>query len=432
VVRTDLRVGVDVGTAGWYLCLVNNCSRPMAILIRRLTLRNYKSIAKAAVDLSDLTVLVGPNGVGKSNVVDALRFVADSLDTTLDLAIRQRGGIGAVRRHSAGHPTHFAIAVRFHLGGSREAHYAFEIGARPNGAFVVQHEQASVSEAALKQHYFDVREGELVAGSEELRAAAPKGSGDRLYLTSVSGVPAFRPLYDALAGVASYNINPAAVREVQPHDPGERLARDGSNLAAVIKRLQSEAPRTLDRIQQYLQRIVPDIERVEHQAVGPKETLVFRQRMRGQDNPWRFYASSMSDGTLRSLGVLVALFQPLPQDTQDPPLITIEEPEATVHPGAAATIMDALVEAARTRQIVTTTHSPDLLDHPALTDSLIYSVDKVEGETIIAPVDEASLSSIKDGLYTPGELLRYGQLQPDLRRKTTAIRQTDLFEVLPE
>lgn len=403
----------------------------MAILIRRLTLRNYKSIARAAVDLSDLTVLVGPNGVGKSNVIDALRFVADSLNTTLDVAMRQRGGIGAVRRHSGGHPNHFAIGMRFHLGENREAHYAFEIAARPNGAFVVQHEQAIVSEAALKQHYFDVREGELKNASDELRIAAPKASGDRLYLTSVSGVPAFRPLYDALASIVSYNINLAAVRESHPHDPGERLVRNGSNLAGVVKRLESEDPSTFDRVQQYLRRIIPDLERVEHQALGPNETLVFRQKMGAQRDPWRFYASSMSDGTLRSLGVLVALFQRAASGANLIPLAAIEEPEATVHPGAAATIMDALVEAARIKQIITTTHSPDLLDHPGLVNALIYSVDKLAGETIIAPVDDASLSVIKDGLYTPGELLRSGQLQPNLRKKATAIKQGDLFEVVP-
>ena len=402
----------------------------MSILVRQLVLRNYKSIAQAKADFSDLTVFVGPNGVGKSNLIDALHFVSDSLSSTLDLAMRQRGGIGAVRRHSGGHPNHFAIALRLRLNEEQEAHYAFRIGAKPAGGFVVQHEQAVVSEAALRQHYFEVRSGQLQAASDAL-AVAPKVTDDRLFLTSVSGVPAFRSLHDALTAMAFYNINPAAVRGIHPHDPGERLARDGANLAAVIKRLSDQDHQSLDRIQQYLTRIIPDVEKIEHQALGPQETLVFRQRVRGQKDPWRFHAGSMSDGTLRSLGVLAALFQWGLRKQEPSPLVAIEEPEATVHPGAAATIAEALLEAARTKQIIMTTHSPDLLDHESLSEAAIYSVDKFKAETTVAPVNEASMSAIRDGLYTPGELLREGQLEPAFDKATTEIGQRDLFQVLP-
>jgi predicted ATPase len=402
----------------------------MAILVRQVTLRNYKSIAKAAVDLGDLTILVGPNGAGKSNFVDALRFVADSLNITLEVAMRQRGGIAAVRRHSGGHPNHFAIGLRLSLEKGRNAHYGFQIGARPSGGFVVQQERAVVSDAALAEHHFEVKEGELVAASGALGTVPPKASADRLYLTTVSGVPAFRPLYDALANIGSYNINPATIREVHPHDPGEILARDGANLAGVVKRLKRQDHDSFTRIQEYLRQIVPDVEGVEHQEWGPNETLIFRQRMQRQKDLGRFYAVSMSDGTLRSLGVLVALFQARAGTDGAPPLIVIEEPEATIHPGAVATITDALVEAARERQVVATTHSPDLLDHPALASAAIYSVEKAGGESFIAPIDNASLSAIKEGLYTPGELLRSGQLQHSPTTRRRSISQNDLFGAL--
>ena len=61
-------------------------------LITRLALENYKSIARCDVSLGALTFLVGANGSGKSNFLDALRFVADSLRNALDHAIRERGG----------------------------------------------------------------------------------------------------------------------------------------------------------------------------------------------------------------------------------------------------------------------------------------------------------------------------------------------------
>jgi len=61
-----------------------------------------------------LTFLLGANGFGKSNFVDAIRFVADSLRGSLDHALRDRGRNKEVRRRSGGHPTHFEIRLDSH------------------------------------------------------------------------------------------------------------------------------------------------------------------------------------------------------------------------------------------------------------------------------------------------------------------------------
>jgi len=71
--------------------------------------------------------------------------------------------------------------------------------------------------------------------------------------------------------------------------------------------------------------------------VGPKETLEFRQTIGGAKNPWRFPAANMSDGTLRALGILVALFQP--GGSGRIPLVGIEEPAVALHPAAAGVLM---------------------------------------------------------------------------------------------
>ncbi|MEZ4580739.1 MAG: AAA family ATPase [Caldilineaceae bacterium] len=94
---------------------------------------------------------------------------------------------------------------------------------------------------------------------------------------------------------------------------------------------------------------------------------------REQQHPWRFLASSMSDGTLRALGVLLAIFQSnVRQRGQKPLLIGLEEPEMALHPAAAGVLLAALREASRSIQILVTSHSPDLLDNPDIdTDSLL-------------------------------------------------------------
>jgi len=109
--------------------------------VSRVVLKNYKSIAACDVQLGHLVFLVGPNGSGKSNFVDALRFVADALRTSLDHAMRERGGIKEVRRRSTGHPTHFGIRLEFNLHSGESGHYAFRIGARPHGGYEGQNEE---------------------------------------------------------------------------------------------------------------------------------------------------------------------------------------------------------------------------------------------------------------------------------------------------
>lgn len=66
---------------------------PRSVPIRRLLLRQYKSIEHCDFELGPLTVLVGRSGVGKSNILDALSFVTDALRNTLEYALRSRGGI---------------------------------------------------------------------------------------------------------------------------------------------------------------------------------------------------------------------------------------------------------------------------------------------------------------------------------------------------
>lgn len=103
--------------------------------VTRVVLKNYKSIASCDVALQRLVFLVGPNGSGKSNFLDALRFVSDALRSSLDHALRDRGGINEVRRRSRGHPTHFGIRLDFRLRDDDLGRYAFRIGAKQHGGY---------------------------------------------------------------------------------------------------------------------------------------------------------------------------------------------------------------------------------------------------------------------------------------------------------
>ena len=95
-------------------------------------------------ELGPLTFLVGRNGAGKSNFLDALRFVADALSSSLGHAIRDRGGINDVCRRARGHPNHFSIRLEFALPEDFTGHYAFQIRKRSPGGYEVRTEECRI------------------------------------------------------------------------------------------------------------------------------------------------------------------------------------------------------------------------------------------------------------------------------------------------
>jgi predicted ATPase len=400
------------------------------VFLTRVVLRNYKSIASCSVSLGPLVFLVGPNGAGKSNFLDALRLVAESLHTSLDYALRERGGINEVRRRSSGHPTHFGIRLDYVLPGGTEGWYAFQVGAMKRGGFEVQAEECHVFGSAIRDDWFyKVERGNVIGSSARVLPAA---AADRLYLVAVSGMTEFRPLYDALSHMGFYNLNPDEIRDLQPADTGAILRRDGGNLASVLGSLSRDDPFARDRIVEFLASVVPGVVDVDTRHIGKKETLEFRQRVGANEAPWRFPAENMSDGTLRMLGILTALFQSGNGRGIRVPLVGIEEPETAVHPGAAGALRDALQVASRQIQVIVTSHSPDLLDDKDVSGDAIMVVINENGATRIGPLNEMDRSIIRKRLYTVGELMRTStlKLDEDVIRNTTE-RQLDLFAGIP-
>ncbi len=376
--------------------------------ITRVALKNYKSIGACNVELHPLTFLVGPNGAGKSNFLDSLRFVADALNSSLDHAIRDRGGINNVRRRSGGHPNRFSIYLEFTLPEG-SGYYAFQIGARPRGGYEVQREHCVLrsSQRPAQEEFFHIVGTDITTTTRVLAAV----STDRLYLVNASGLPEFRPVYEAFSRMGFYSFNLDKIRDLQTPDPGDLLIRDASNLTSVLARLSDSVKR---RIEEYLAAVVPGVHGVKVKKFGPIETLEFRQDVAGAKHPWRFLANNMSDGTLRALGILVALFQGDPDAKKRVLLVGIEEPEIALHPAAVGVLLDGFRDAANNTQIIITSHSPDLLDDKDLDPETILAVEAHNGTTTIAGVDETGKSALHDRLYTTGELLRLNQLQPNL------------------
>ena len=254
---------------------------------------------------------------------------------------------------------------------------------------------------------------------------SPRALPDRLFLVAASGLPEFRSAYDALAAIRVHQINPTVISEMQKPDNDDFLNYNGSNLVSVFRKFSAS---DMQLVINYLKNIVPDVFDVFPSSVGGVETLEFRVKSRinnisGYD---QFLASSMSDGTLRALATLVAVFQKRPVSS----LVGIEEPEIALHPAASAILLAAFREASQNTQILVSSHSPDLLDNPDIDPDSIFAVDKQDGITRISCLDEASQQTLRDKLFTPGELLRLNQLAPS--PEVEGVEAEELLEVREE
>jgi predicted ATPase len=224
-----------------------------------------------------------------------------------------------------------------------------------------------------------------------------------------------------------YSIEPAKLREMQDPDSGIALRPDGSNAASVLQELLrgEQADEIRREINSLLGTIVPETMSVAPKRHGNKLSMSFSQEW-GEKKRLNFDAFSMSDGTLRSVGLIMAVFQ-----RPSPTLLVIEEPEATIHPGALGAVLDLLRRAAKTMQVIVTTHSPELLDARWITDDNLRIVSWREGASHLLRPSEATRVAMQQHLMGAGELLRSNALHPEpLFAGTDELAQGSLFESL--
>ncbi len=421
--------------------------------VTRVWARNFKSIRELDLELGPLTVLVGPNASGKSNVLDVLRFISHSLRESLVSAIKARGGMGDMRRSMPGGRPDVEVGIRVEKGRFR-LDYGFVLGRRVKREQLAEERADGVPEHTrvgrqytvedftrafyrVKREYgvvtpanrdearfeFEIKEGRLVKpkdmGELEVeefettslafpwlrrimfRTAEP-GSGQIGRMTQT-----YRDVYEAMESISRlqfYRLFPDDLRKRQAPRGTDLLDEDGSNLASILKEMDKRDSLYLGEIKSALGNVVPGLSDLKIPLSRGIPVVEVRYRADGKPRS-TFDLSQESDGTVRLLGLLTALYQEHP-----PPLVGIEEPELTIHPGALAVLAEVIVEAGLRTQVIVTTHSPDLIDMLPLDSMRAVAVEN--GCTQIGPVSEAQAETVREGLFTSGELHSMEGLEP--------------------
>ena len=394
--------------------------------VTRLLLKRFRSFPTTTLVFDNPLFVVGHNGSGKSNLADAFSFVSEAMSSPLQAVFDRRGGIAAVRNRSSVKSAPPNLGLAFELGplnGIAGGRFAFEVKALPNYGYRIVHEQCLVRLADGDRWWFD-RTDKWKSNVEGLIPALEPSA---LALPLVGGDERFAPIFKVLGSMRVYSIEPPKLREMQDPDSGLALKPDGSNAASVLQELLRGGGAAANKadINRILESIVPATKAVAPKKHGNKLSLSFSQEW-GEGKKLTFEAFNISDGTLRSLGLIMAVFQ-----KPSPSVLVIEEPEATIHPGALGAVLDLLRRAAKSMQVLVTTHSPELLDAKWITDANLRIVSWQEGASHILPPSEATRQAMRQHLMGAGELLRSNALQADeLFTAPDELRDGSLFESL--
>lgn len=363
----------------------------------RLKLENWRNFLSVDVPLAQRVFLVGPNASGKSNLLDALRFLRDVADQAggLRRAIDERRGMYSIWSLHAPRPSPRWIPLTPRSGYTEPSFppVLIEVEAEIEGQ-PWRYSLALDLNGRVASEEVDGPEGTL------LRRPTADDQQDPVLLTEthleqISANKPFRKLAKLFASVEYTHIVPELVR--QPRAPARQAAwRDpyGSELLESMGALsKEERERRLSFLQSQLVKVIPQLEQLLY-APGLDGTPHLRARFVPSRGPEGFHdEGKLSDGTLRLIGLLWML------GTSASPLL-LEEPEMSLHAAAVRQLPQVLARVASRmdRQILVSTHSEEMLSDTGIDPSEILILTPTDqGTRVSVGSDDPALVALAEG-----------------------------------
>lgn len=332
------------------------------MIISKIELFNWKNFHRCEVGVQERCFVVGANAAGKSNFIDALRFLRDVAKQGggLQTDVRVRGGITKIRCLAAREQSNVKLAIELSESDSRELCWHYELNFKHTGGGIRENQVKIVSEKVFsgrEQRYVLDRSAETLGEDEETLKYT--------YLEQPNANKDFRVIQQFLQNVEYLNVVPQMVRESASSSySGDKEDYYGRNFLKRLALLNDNTRRSYFRkINEFLKLAVPQLEELsfvkDEIGVPHLEARYVHWRTRGSKQQ----EMQFSDGTLRLIGFLFALI-----DSNG--VLLLEEPEINLHPGIVAQFPEFIAKIQRVkkggRQVFITTHSYDILSNEGI------------------------------------------------------------------
>ena len=344
-------------------------------MITKISIKNYKSLADVTLTPGPLTVLVGANASGKSNILDALKILKEITASreSLDNILVPRGGYEeAVWGKDSTREISFDLEEDFIVlpGMVQYASYSVTLG-HDNERDYLANEEMDVPPLEVSRD----KGGSFIIKDSGGQTSSGNVSAEYSALpTSVSNSKQLSELHKKIQSWTFYEFEPRQMRAPKGISREYRINETGSNLSTVIHTLHSDDSPVLDDIVESVKSAVPTVEKLSSPLGKNPSTTYVALKEKGVPEPIGSWG--LSDGTLFSLALATTLYTP-----EMPSLIALESPDTTLHPYVMEHVAEMLKIASKKTQVIVTTHSPYLLNY--LPQESLVIVEKTKGKTTL-------------------------------------------------
>lgn len=364
----------------------------------KLNVENFLSLENVNVELGKLTVLVGLNASGKSNVVKALTLLSKLKENEIKDICRLNLKMESVEQLFHRLERNLKFGVRMKVDGE-ELSYETLIDSKGR----ITKEMIMLGTKNLLTRNENGRVEYLTDSEQEesynvaLAFSILKSFTDRSHTL-------IRKVRDALGNIRTYSFNSDEIRSVASSGFNLELERNGSNLAQVLHTLLTFDRKKFQTVEETMRDLIPEIEEINVPTTERGDKVYLTMREKWISEPLKY--TNIADGTLRILAFATALYL-------GGTVIAFEEPENCVHPHLFETIVDLCEKAPC--QVVITTHSPYLVSQ--VPPEELRLVKKTGGDTTIKAVEdkEKVKRMLEEGLPL-GEVWYSGELEESHRQ----------------
>jgi predicted ATPase len=350
-----------------------------------ITVQGYKSIKDQTLELGRLNVLIGGNGVGKSNLIGVFKLLRDIYDGNLQTTVAKAGGANALLHFGRKSTSRLRLQTAFaEEGNSQRNAYRVCLDPTDTDGFVFAAESVGFHESAsYPEPYWDA----LGIGHSEALLRTNKKS-------LIAGW-----VRDDMASYRVYHFEDtsdgALVKQTGDAGDNRFLHVDARNLAAFLFWMKAKHPDHLKVIEATIRIVAPFFDRFQLEPLRLNEDKIrLEWRERGSES--YFNAQQLSDGTLRFMCLATLLLQP-----ELPRMVLLDEPELGLHPAAIHLLAALLKQASERTQLLVSTQSVTLVNQLSPED--VWVADRVDGATVFKSLGKQDLSEWI-GEYALGEL----------------------------